>query len=61
MPRLMIAAAAFCAALFLSMPAFAQSPDACQQRCLGNCSGKGNLCTIKCESRCARFGSAKRG
>lgn len=60
MTKLIVAAAALCAAVFLSAPAFAESAAACQQRCLTNCSGKGNICTINCEGRCARFGTAKR-
>jgi hypothetical protein len=42
-----------------SGPALAQT--ACQQRCIGNCSGKGNMCLNKCETRCAINGTAKRG
>ena len=61
MSRLIVATAALCAAVSLSVPAFSESPAACQQRCLGNCSGKGNFCTINCGSRCARYGTAKRG
>ena len=60
MSRLIVAAAALCAVAFLSLPAFSESPAACQQRCAGNCAGKGNFCAINCESRCARYGSAKR-
>ena len=36
-------------------------PIACQQRRIGNCSGKGNMCLNKCETRCAIYGTAKRG
>jgi hypothetical protein len=61
MSKLIVAAAAFCTTVFLSVPAFSESPAACQQRCLGNCAGKGNFCAINCEGRCARYGTAKRG
>jgi hypothetical protein len=61
MSKLLVAAAALCTAVFLSVPAFSESLGACQQRCLGNCAGKGNFCAINCEGRCARYGTAKRG
>jgi hypothetical protein len=60
----MIMAKLICAAALVwlvtaSSAALAQS--ACQQRCIGNCSGKGNMCLNKCETRCAIYGTAKRG
>lgn len=60
MSKLIVAAAALCAVLSFTMPAFAEPAAACQQRCLTNCSGKGNMCLNKCEGRCAIYGTAKR-
>jgi hypothetical protein len=39
---------------------FAESAAACQQRCATNCAGKGVMCSANCQSRCARYGTAKR-
>jgi hypothetical protein len=58
MSKLVLLAAVFCLVAF-SAPAVAQT--ACQQRCLTSCSGKGNMCANNCESRCARYGTARRG
>lgn len=56
--KLILAAALLCV-VTTSVPVLAQ--NACQQRCLTNCSGKGNVCLTKCEGRCAIYGTAKRG
>jgi len=61
MSKLIIAAAVLWTAASLSMPAFSEPLATCQQRCLTNCSGKGNMCLNKCETRCAIYGTAKRG
>jgi hypothetical protein len=61
MYRLIVVAAVFGAAISVSLPAFAEPLAACQQRCLTNCGGKGNVCLNKCEGRCAIYGTAKRG
>jgi hypothetical protein len=55
----LIAVAAVLYFVMISAPALAQT--ACQQRCLTSCSGKGNMCANNCESRCARYGTARRG
>lgn len=61
MCRLIVSASVLCAVVFLSAPAFSEPYGTCQQRCLTNCSGKGNMCLNKCEGRCAVYGTAKRG
>jgi hypothetical protein len=48
-------------ALLVTASGPAPAQTACQQRCIGNCSGKGNMCLNKCETRCAIYGTAKRG
>jgi hypothetical protein len=48
-------------ALLATASSAALAQTACQQRCIGNCSGKGNMCLNKCETRCAIYGTAKRG
>jgi hypothetical protein len=44
----------------VAMPLSALAQTACQQRCLTNCSGKGNMCVNNCETRCAIYGTARR-
>jgi hypothetical protein len=58
MSKLIIAVAVAFACTVAPLSALAQT--ACQQRCLTGCSGKGNICLNKCETRCAVYGTARR-
>ncbi|MGA9007682.1 MAG: hypothetical protein WBE48_09800 [Xanthobacteraceae bacterium] len=57
MSKLIWAATFVC---IVAMPLSALAQTSCQQRCLTNCSGKGNMCVNNCETRCAIYGTARR-